>query len=412
MTSRDDMIGACRSMFEQHRVTAFDGVFHVPDVTTYPALFAWDSGYHALATRHFDPVLAAAELSTLYRSNLRPDGLLSHQRFVPGAEDMQALVEDLFGPMFEGDRTPFVDPPTAAYAAARLSLSGTASDDLLDFALGHLRALAQRRVLDGGALPVTLHPFETGTEGSVYVSTLLKGPMESILGRFKDLTISAVQAEMSPEQARAQGHGFVVLDPTMCGWYLLALEEVAGACHALGREADAAWARDAAGAVADELAERLWWPEGHLFVAYDAVGSRQLRGVAAMGLVPAASALLAERGYTAEVAEHYLHPGSSIWGPRGLAAGTVSPGAGVRSFVQWDGNAVWGATVYWAHLVAVRLGRRSLARALRSQLEDLVQAHGFREFYDAWSGEAGGAGAESGFTWPALVLEMESNEQS
>jgi hypothetical protein len=28
----------------------------------------------------------------------------------------------------------------------------------------------------------------------------------------------------------------------------------------------------------------------------------------------------------------------------------------------------------------------------------LSRAHGFREYYDAWSGEAGGAGAESGFT--------------
>ena len=51
------MIGSCRSMFGQHRVAAFGGVFHVPDVTTYPALFAWDSGYHALAMRHFDPAL-------------------------------------------------------------------------------------------------------------------------------------------------------------------------------------------------------------------------------------------------------------------------------------------------------------------------------------------------------------------
>jgi hypothetical protein len=412
MTNRDALVDDCRQMFRQHRVTAFDGVFHVPDVTTYPALFGWDSGYHALATRHFDPALAEAELATLYRSNLMSDGLLSHQRFVPGAEDMQSLVEKLFGPMFDGDRTPFVDPPTPAYAAARLSLAGTASDDLLDFALDHLRALGRRRVLDDGVLPVTLHPFETGTEASVYVRTLLGAPMESSLGRFKDLTMSAIEAEMSPERARADGHGFIVVDPTMCGWYLLALEEVAAACLARGRRAESAWAGDAAEAVADELVARLWWPEGHLFVAYDVVGRRQLRGLAAMGLVPAASALVALRGLSAEVAEHHLHVGSPIWGPRGLAAGTVSPGAGVRSFVQWDGNAVWGATVYWAHLVAVRLGQHAVARSLRTQLEDLVRSHGFREFYDAWSGEPGGAGTESGFTWPALVLEMESDEQS
>ena len=100
-----------------------------------------------------------------------------------------------------------------------------------------------------------------------------------------------------------------------------------------------------------------------------------------------------------------------MWGPRGFAAGTVRPGGGVGSFVQWDGNAVWGATAYWAHLLAMRLERVAEARRLRTELETLVRAHGFREFYDAWSGEPGGAGAESGFTWPALVLEMASNER-
>jgi hypothetical protein len=412
MTSRNDMIDACRSMFEKHRVTAFGGVFHVPDVTTYPALFAWDSGYHALAIRHFDPALAAAEISTLYRSNLRSDGLLSHQRFVPGAGDVQALVEELFGPMFDGDRTPFVDPPTPAFAAARLSLTGTASDDLLDFALGHLRALARIRVLGDGVLPVTLHPFETGTEGSVYVSAALGDAREASFGRFRDLTISALEADMSPAQAIALGHDFVVLDPTMCGWYLLALEEVASACVARGREEEAAWARHTAASVADELISHLWWPEGHVFVAYDVAGRRQLPGLAAMGLVPAASAVMAERGLSAEVAAHHLHPGSPLWGPHGFAAGTVVPGAGVRSFVQWDGNAVWAATVYWAHMVAVRTGLDAVARDLRTQLEDLVRAHGFREFYDAWSGEPGGAGAESGFTWPSLILEMENDERT
>jgi hypothetical protein len=89
----------------------------------------------------------------------------------------------------------------------------------------------------------------------------------------------------------------------------------------------------------------------------------------------------------------------------------VRAGTGVGSFVQWDGNAVWGATAYWAHLLAVRTGRMEAARRVRTELEALVHAHGFREFYDAWSGEPGGAGAESGFTWPALVLEMADNEQ-
>jgi hypothetical protein len=402
---------ACRSLFDQHRVHAFDGVFHVPDVQRYPALFAWDSGYHALALRHLDETLAVGELSTLYRANQLPDGLLSHQRFVPGAETTQRMIEDLFGPMFDGDRTPFVDPPTAAYAAARLSLTiGPAADPLLDAALVHLRALATVRVVDDGVLPVCLHPFETGTEGSALMRPLLGDTLSSSLTRLKELTVSAIAVEMSPSRAKALPHGFVVYDPTMCGWYLLALEEGAMACRARGHASDAAWAEVTADAVADAVQTHLWWEEGHIFVAYDLVGGRQLPGVGAMGLIPAAARTFIDRGVAADVADHHLRPGAPMWGPMGFAAGVVAPGAGVAPFVQWDGNAVWGATAYWAHLLALRLGRRDAARALREELEARVHAYGFREFYDAWSGEPGGAGEESGFTWPALLLEMTANE--
>jgi hypothetical protein len=406
-----DLARACAALFERHRVSAFGGEFHVPDLSRYPALFAWDSGYHALCTRHLDLDLARRELTTLYRANLLPDGLLSHQRFVPGASETQRFVEDLFGPMFDGDRTAFIDPPTAAYAAARVARSlGPPADELLDAALRHLRALGTSRVLDGVPLPVALHPFETGTEGSAHMRPLLEGG-SGPLGRLKDLTISAVASGLSPADALSAGHGFVVYDPTMCGWYLLALEEASDACRARGRSDDATWAESTADAVAHALETHLWWDAGHLFVAYDLAAHSQLPGVGAMGLVPAATHAFAERGTAGVVAAHHLRDGAPMWGPRGYAAGTVSAGAGVGAFVQWDGNAVWGATAYWAHLLALRVGWLDTATRLRGELEALVRTHGFREFYDAWSGRPGGAGAESGFTWPALVLEMASNEE-
>ncbi len=403
----------CAAMFARHRVKAFGGTFHVPDVDRYPALFSWDSGYHALCLRHFDSELAWHELTTLFRANTLPDGLLSHQRFVPGAGEVQRFIEELFGPMFVGDRTPFVDPPTAAYAAARLARAmGQAADDLLSAAHAHLKSLIHLRSIGNGILPVALHPFETGAENSVYVRSILAASDASLLSRFKDLTFSAVAAQMSPEHALAGGHGFVALDPTVCGWLLLALEELELASHDRGWPQEAAWAAKTAKAVADEIERLLWWEDGHQFAAYDVVTGTQVRGVGAMGLLPAASRILAARGYADDVSTHHVRPGAPMWGPRGFAAGPVDEGAGVDAFVQWDGNAVWGATVYWAHLVSLRAGQQERASQLRTELESLVHEHGFREFYDAFSGTPGGAGVESGFTWPALLFEMESNERT
>jgi hypothetical protein len=403
----DGLKDLCSAVFRSHELHAFGGTFHVPDKDSYPALFAWDSGYHALSLLHLDSNAAVEELTTLYRANRLPNGLLSHQRYVPGAEKHQQFIENLFGPMFDGDRTPFVDPPTPAYAAARLSLAlGAPADQLLDEAVSHLRALARERTVGGRSLPAVLHPFETGTEGSALMQGLLPGGLGASLARFKELTITCRSAGMAPESALAAGHGFVVYDPTVCGWYLLALEEVAAACRARGRTTEAEEAEATAGLVARDVDALLWWDEGLIFVAYDLTRSVQLRGVGAMGLVPAASRSLVESGLSQRVGERYLHPNGPMWGSYGFAAGTIKPGSGVGAYVQWDGNAVWGSTVYWAYLVAARLGRWVEARRLRDQLAALIDTHGFREFYDALTGQPGGAGAGSGFTWPALVLDM------
>ena len=51
-----DLERQCRELFEAHRQSAFDGTFHVPSLGRYRGLFAWDSGYHALALRHLEQV--------------------------------------------------------------------------------------------------------------------------------------------------------------------------------------------------------------------------------------------------------------------------------------------------------------------------------------------------------------------
>ena len=74
------------------------------------------------------------------------------------------------------------------------------------------------------------------------------------------------------------------------------------------------------------------------------------------------------------------------------------------------GNVASPETHFWAHLALVQAQRVPDARVARVQLETRIEEQGFREGYDALTGEGRGAGVESGATLAAIVLEMRARE--
>ena len=80
--------------------------------------------------------------------------------------------------------------------------------------------------------------------------------------------------------------------------------------------------------------------------------------------------------------------------------------------VAWRGNAMSPLTHWVAHLALVAARRSADARAARTQLEELIELSGCREFYDATTREGYGAGARLGYAGAALVLEMAAREDA
>ena len=408
-----ELVERCRQMFEAHRRFGFGGSFHVPDVTAYPELFAWDSGYHALALRHLDLDLAIEELRTLYRANQSDDGLLAHQRPLPDdPQRVEAVTRD-FGPLYRDSGASWlIDPPVAAFAAASLARVSVGAADLLERATWHLDAISGRRILSDAVLPVILHPFESGTEGSPLTDPLLD--MSSPLTYVADLRTlmeSAAACGFDPQAALEAGHGFVVEDPVMCGWYLLALEETAAAWASRGDPREAARLAGRADATARGLRDRLWWDAADIVAGYDVQAGRPLQAVTASGLIAAASRTLGDDPTTKRTLDRHLRPDTSpLWGPRGISFNPIDPTRSPGESWYWRGNVTWAATHYWAHAALRRAGRTVEARHARRQLETLVHHEGFREYYDPVTGEGNGAGLDRGFTWPTLVLDMRANE--
>ena len=401
---------ACREMFAVHAVEAFGERFHVPAAREYSCLFAWDSGYHALALRHLDPALARRELSALFRANTCEDGLLAHERPLPGSEARTALVTDWLGPIDRPDgRSWLIDPPVGAFAAARLYLEdGDPEAELLTLATLSLEAIDRRRLLAPGETPVLLHPLESGADVSPLFDALVDtSSRRSLLSAHKALSQHVTSAGYDLHRAQESSHRFIVSDPIFCGWHLLALEELALAWRKAG-DTHKAKALDArAGTLALAMLRDLWSPQLNLFMGYDHVGGRQLEVATLGGIIAGASRHMRASGHAQRIIAAHLQPGTSkFWGPRGLAFNpldgkTIDPKA-----LLWRGDVVWGATQYWGYLVLSRNDRTVDADHAASQMAGLIRTSGFREFYSAISGEGFGAGAEGGFTWPALVLDM------
>jgi hypothetical protein len=410
-----DLAAACLEMFAHHRVQAFGGAFHVPAAREYSCLFSWDSGYHALALRWIDRVAAVEELHTLYAANTTPEGLLAHERPLPGTDQRTAMVIDWFGPIYRPDgRSWLIDPPVAAYAAAKIFDPDIDTDAaLLAAASAHLPTIDRYRTLSPHGMPVILHPLESGADASPLFDGLVDvSSRRAMFASHKALSLGLAVVRYSPVEARDAGHGFIVSDPIFCGWHLLALEEVASAWRRAGRT-DLAEAFDTrASQLAEVMLREMWCEALGLFGGFDHVAGRRIATATLGGVVAAASRNMRTAGVGSRVISAHLRPPrSAFWGPFGVSFNPLDGREIGPRALLWRGDVVWGATQYWAHLVLAANGEQALAARATVQMEDLIRRSGFREYYSASTGAGYGAGEVHGFTWPALVLEMAATDR-
>ena len=408
-----NLIHRTSELFRGLEREAFGGALHCASADADGVVSALSSAHHALALRHLDPTLAISELRTLYAACQLENGLLAEER--PLTPEGQAGRVAEFGPLYREDgRSWMIGPPVAAYAAAQLVLQvGASARDVLECATRQLDAIWGERLPPDTPLPVIFHPLEAGAYGSA----LFDGVVESTQlsewrGEAANITRSAIACQLEPERALRAGHPFVVEDPIFCGWLLLGLEEAATAWELLGEPDAVRKLRIRAEMIGEGIAERLWWEEEELYAGLDRQREAPLRAVTAGGLVPSATRTLLGTGSARRVVERHLRPNASpLWSSSGIADAPIADDE-IPDAVPWRASGISAATCYWGHLALVHSQRPADARVAREQLESLTAKAGFREFYDALSGEGSGRGADGGFTWPALALEMRAQEVS
>jgi hypothetical protein len=386
-----DAGAAARALLERNwREGEYRGrryAFSVPSPRSYPWQWYWDSCFHAIVRRRFDPAGARAELETLLNA-AREDGFIGHTVLWGHPLDAQRAIR--YNIASRADlMTSTIQPPLLAWAWAWAvgDPAGVGADPRI---AAHHAWLREHRALEDDGLLWLIQPDESGMDASpkfdhVWGRLAQGRPLFPVLiARHRRLGFDA-------RRVRAAGHPVVCELLTNVAWSLS--EQALGRESPTGALVERLW--DARrGRFADAVVNpvrptppherpRTWDTLAPLALPDlpDAIAQRLvdevLRAPGFAGAVPLPAVALDDPAYSSR---------ETWWGRHR----------------HWRGPS-WVNSAFFVSLGLRRLGLDAEADALAARLSAVVAREGFREYYEARLGY--GMGAHD-FGWSTLLWEL------
>jgi glycogen debranching enzyme len=410
------------------------GDFTTPSLRQYPHQWNWDAALIALGWSHFDFPRARTELRSLLRAQWR-DGMLPHIIYHQGASDYfpppdfwltRALPHA--GPVASSALT---QPPLLATVVRALHERSARDAEAFGFlrevypqVLAWHRWLHHTRDADGTGLPCLIHPWESGTDNSPRWAAALDRITPHDLPEFRRRDTVHVAADERPrpedyerfvyliDQGRRAGWDakqllasapFLVQDVMFCSILHRADEDLLALAVQLGEESSeiSAWIEKTQ-AVFDA---RFWDEARGLYRDYDMRAGAPIPVNTFVTFIPLFAGLASPEQAARLMAEHWNNP--SEYAPAGDSryrmptTSKQEPRYAPRRY--WCGP-IWIVTNWLMYEGLRRYGLLEAAEGLFEDSFALMEAQGFREYYDPRDGA--GLGAPD-FSWPAaLALEM------
>ena len=366
-----------------------------PSPGHYPWQWYWDSCFHAIVWRRFDPSRAESELRSLLAGGSE-DGFIGHTIFWHGHVDWQRRWTYNVTSK-KADNTSTIQPPLLAWAWG-IAIGDPAAEPRI---AAHHRWLEGNRDLDGDGLLWIVQPDESGLDSSPKFDAIW-GLRAHARPLFPFLI--ARNRRLGWDARRVLGRG----GPVLC-------EVVTNVLWNLSRIA--------AGepSITPQIVERLWDERRGLFLDVargnlshedrtDPVsdGDRRIRTSTWSALAPLALPDLPAEIGRRLISEHLLDQ-RRYWLPFPPASvsaeePTFDPRKWKEPFrrLYWRGptwiNSSW---LLWMGLL--RLGHEAEAMEMATRLSGAVVKQRLREFYEPYSGE--GLGAKE-FGWSSLIAEL------
>ena len=378
----------CESVLRQNwreGTRAADGhpfAFTCPSPGRYPWQWYWDSCFHAIAWRRFDPARSRRELESLLATQ-RDDGFIGHTIF--WQEPLRGSRRYTYNVVSHKDlTTSSIQPPLLAWAW-RIAVGDPADEPRI--ARQH-EWLQEHRTLDDDGLLWIVAPDESGLDASNQFDAIWGRRAHGLPG-FLGLVHRNRRLGFDLRRIAAAG------GPVCC-------EVVTNVLYNL--------ARLALGlpSLTPALIERSYDEAMGLFVARSRPAPARTPALTIAALAPLALPDLPEDIGRRLVEEHLLDPGR-FWTP--VPPPSVSlqePSFSVndrgrfRQRRYWRGP-TWVNTAWLCWLGLVRLGYDQAAADLADRLGAAVAQAGLREYYDPYTGAEMGA---QDFGWSSLVLEL------
>lgn len=406
-------------VFSGNRVELSNGVIHMPSINQYTSLFAWDSGWHAIAMSRIDPKIAASEIEVLF-SYQEDSGRVSHNTHLKQIEaepGFKSKISKILGDSQydEMGRSAMIDPPSYIIAAEKI-YARTNDREWLSRVLPRLEAcikyLVRERDLFGDGLVSVIHPWETGTDSSPAYDELLGLDFTTPLGAprrgllYPKLLDYNAEFDWDPQVAKTKNK-FVLEDICFNSITIRAVVSVANLNKAIGEKEKAEEFSKLARSMADAI-ERVNWveSEGCYFSRYSTKDHTLAMRTTASSMLPMLTGLIS-RGRAKRIVDEHLTNPEEFWLPFVVSFNAKDEMENDKVYMEdlllWRGHCIWINMNWMVVQGLLEYGYAGLAREITRRTALMIKHEGFWEFYDFRNGQGKGA---FDFNWPGLVLDM------